>query len=138
MHPYLPLVLIIISNIFYHLSTKNTPNAANPWLSLSVSYAVSFFSVIFAYAASGNNLTKDLPQLSWTSIVLGFSLIGIELGYILLYRCGWKVNTGSLLVNAAVSLLLIFLGMMIYREMLSPRQVIGVIFCLLGTFMISK
>ena len=82
MHPYLPLVLIIISNIFYHLSTKNTPNAANPWLSLSVSYAVSFFSVIFAYAASGNNLTKDLPQLSWTSIVLGFSLIGIELGYI--------------------------------------------------------
>ncbi len=138
MHPYLPLVLIIISNIFYHLSTKNTPNAANPWLSLSVSYAVSFFSVIFAYAASGNSLTKDLPQLSWTSIVLGFSLIGIELGYILLYRYGWKVNTGSLLVNAAVSLLLIFLGMMIYREMLSPKQVIGVIFCLLGTFMISK
>ena len=138
MHPYLPLVLIIISNIFYHLSTKNTPNAANPWLSLSVSYAVSFFGVLFAYAASGNNLIKDLPQLSWSSIVLGFSLIGIELGYILLYRYGWKVNTGSLLVNAAVSLLLIFLGMMIYREMLSPRQVIGVIFCLLGTFMISK
>ena len=83
-------------------------------------------------------LKRGLPQLSWSSIVLGFSLIGIELGYILLYRYGWKVNTGSLLVNAAVSLLLIFLGMMVYREMLSPRQVIGVIFCLLGTFMISK
>jgi len=37
---YLPLLLVIISNVFYHNIAKNSPGNANVYLSLAVSYTI--------------------------------------------------------------------------------------------------
>lgn len=138
MRYYFPLILIIISNIFYHNATKKMPEDANVCLSLAATYAVSFVGVLFTYIITGNNLAKDIHNINWTSFVLGISLIGVEFGYILMYRFGWKMNTGSLLANVCVSLFLILIGGLLYKEIINLKQIIGIVFCLIGIFLVSR
>jgi len=135
---YFPLILIIISNIFYHNATKKMPEDANVCLSLAATYAVSFVGVLFTYIITGNNLAKDIHNINWTSFVLGISLIGVEFGYILMYRFGWKMNTGSLLANVCVSLFLILIGGLFYKEIINLKQIVGIAFCLIGIFLVSR
>lgn len=138
MRYYFPLILIIISNIFYHNATKRMPEDANVCLSLAATYAVSFVGVFFTYIITGNNLAKDIHTINWTSLVLGISLIGVELGYVLMYRFGWKINTGSLLANVSVSLFLILIGGLFYKEIINVKQIVGIAFCLVGIFLVSR
>jgi uncharacterized membrane protein len=135
---YFPLILIIISNIVYHNATKKMPEDANVCLSLAATYAVSFVGVLFTYIITGNNLAKDIHNINWTSFVLGISLIGVEFGYILMYRFGWKINIGSLLANVCVSLFLIWIGGLFYKEIINLKQIVGITFCLIGIFLVSR
>lgn len=138
MRYYFPLILIIISNIVYHNATKKMPEDANVCLSLAATYAVSFVGVLFTYIITGNNLAKDIHNINWTSFVLGISLIGVEFGYILMYRFGWKINIGSLLANVCVSLFLILIGGLFYKEIINLKQIVGIAFCLIGIFLVSR
>lgn len=138
MRYYFPLILIVISNIGYHIATKKIPEAANVCLSLAVTYAVSFAGVFFAYLITENNLSKDIHNVNWTSFVLGIALIGVEFGYVLMYRFGWKLNMGSLLANVGVSLLLILIGGLFYKEVINLKQSVGIGFCLIGIFLVSR
>lgn len=138
MRYYFPLILIVISNIVYHNVTKNIPENANACLSLAVTYAISFVGVFFAYIITGNNLVKDIHNINWTSIVLGISLIGVEFGYILMYRFGWRINTGSLLANVCASLCLILIGGLLYKEIINLKQIVGIVFCLIGIFLVNR
>jgi uncharacterized membrane protein len=114
------------------------PEDANVCLSLAATYAVSFVGVFFTYIITGNNLAKDIHNINWTSFVLGISLIGVEIGYILMYRFGWRMNTGSLLANVSVSLFLILIGGLFYKEIINLKQIVGIAFCLIGIFLVSR
>ena len=138
MRYYFPVLLIVISNIVYHNATKKMPEDANVFLSLAVTYAVSFAGVLFTYIITGNNLPQDMYTINWTSWVLGISLVGIEFGYVLLYRFGWQINIGSLFANVCVSLFLILIGGLFYKEILTLKQMAGIVFCLIGIFLVSK
>lgn len=114
------------------------PEDANVCLSLAATYAVSFVGVLFTYIITGNNLAKDIHTINWTSFVLEISLIGVEFGYVLMYRAGWKINTGSLLANVSVSLFLILIGGLFYKEIINVKQIVGIAFCLIGIFLVSR
>lgn len=138
MRYYFPLILIIISNIVYHNATKKMPEDANICLSLAVTYAISFSGVVFTYIVTGSDLAKDIHNINWTSFALGLSLIGVEFGYVLMYRFGWTINTGALLANVCVSLFLILIGGFFYREIINLKQMVGITFCLIGIFLVSR
>jgi len=38
---YLPIALIVISNVLYNICTKSTPQTANPFLSLFITYIIA-------------------------------------------------------------------------------------------------
>ncbi len=131
---WFPLALVVTANVGYHIVAKETNPAAPPFLALAVTYFVSFFLCAMAYLASDHSLSRDLPALNWTSPVWGLILVAIEFGYLLLYRAGWKVSTASLIANLSVAILLIGVGVLGYKEILLPKQVIGIILCLAGVF----
>ena len=111
---------------------KATPSAAPPFLALSVTYLVSFLLCAAAYVVTGPSLRQDLHTLNWASAAWGLTLVAVEFGYILLYRTGWKISTASLLANVSVALLLAGIGVLFYKDVLLPRQIIGIILCLAG------
>ena len=136
----MPIIIVICSNTLYHVCSKSTPRDANMFMSLIVTYLVATASSIAFYLFSVQNrgLVLDIKSLNWTSILLGIGVFGIELGFIKMYRTGWDISAASLLTNTAISILLIFIGLIFYREHLSSNQMIGIALCLAGLFFFNR
>lgn len=134
-----PILIIVISNILYNVCAKQTPNEINAFATLSVTYlvaaAVSFVS--FFISAKGKNIFAEFSKTNWTTFVLGVVIIGLELGYVLAYRNGWKMNTVSVTANIALAVALIFVAMIFYKESITIKQILGIGLCAGGLFLIS-
>jgi drug/metabolite transporter (DMT)-like permease len=134
---FAPILLIVASNIIYNIATKSTPGEANPFLSLTVTYMVGTFITFVAYwlSFSDNLLIK---KLNWTSFLLGFAIVGLEVGYIYLYRAGWNIGIGSLVANIILAIALIGIGVLFYKEQINFQQIIGLVLCIGGLILINK
>lgn len=137
---FLPILLVVFSNVFYNLSAKYTPQNASPFLSLTVTYltAAVLSFVAFLITGSPRQLTTELSKLNWSAAVLGLSIIGLEVGYIFIYRVGWKVSVGSLVANILLACILLIVGLLLFKEQISPRQIIGMVICAIGLVIITK
>ena len=137
---YLPIVLVIVSNVFYHIFQKMIPNNVNPMLSLIVTYitAALLSLIILPWCMKDTSLAAEVRKINWASFALGASIIGLELGFLLAYRVGWNISIGSLIANTAVSLLLIPIGILLFKETLSIPNIIGVLLCVSGLVLINK
>ena len=135
-----PVVLIVFSNVFYNLSAKFTPSHANTFLSLTVTYITAAVLSFVSFLVTGNakNPAVEFSKLNWTAFVLGITIIGLELGYILLYRAGWKIGVGSLVANITLACVLLVIGVFFFKEGISIKQSAGMVICVIGLIMITK
>lgn len=131
-----PFALTVLSNVLYHNIAKWTPISLNPMLGLGVTYLVSFVICVIGYYFSGGVIRQDIQALNWVSVAWGIVLVGIEVGYLLLYRAGWEISLAPLMVNVTGAVILIAIGVGLYNESLTMKQGIGIIFCLLGFFLV--
>jgi len=87
---------------------------------------------------TGEGFFQSFKGLNWTSIVLAIAIVGLELGYMLVYRAGWNISVGSLVANIIVALLLVPIGIMFYKEGFGLSKVLGSILCIIGLILINK
>ena len=134
------LVLAVVSTFGYHLVIKLTPGAVNPLVSLAVTYAT--VTVLFAAAAvlvpDGVPLRESLRQVNWTALALAATIVGLDLGFLLLYRSGFDLSLGQLVTQSVAALMLIIVGVAAFRERLSLANVAGIALCIVGLWLISR
>ncbi|MGI6562696.1 MAG: EamA family transporter [Clostridia bacterium] len=134
-----PLLLVIAANTFYHICSKSLPQNANPFISLFVTYTVgAILSLLIYFFGENPAIINDMKKLNWTSILLGLSIIGLEFGYIKVYRAGWNVSTGSLVANIGLAVVLVFVGVLLYKETITLNRLIGIVLCCVGIFFLNK
>lgn len=135
-----PIMLVVGSNVFYHICTKSIPENVQPFAALTVTYFVSMISaaLLYFFTSETRNLIMDWKNLNWTSFVLGIAIVGLEVGFIQMYRVGWNISIGSLVANIALAVVLIIVGLLIYKENISVNQVIGIALCISGLIFINK
>ncbi len=75
---------------------------------------------------------------NWATIVLGIVITGLEVGFIFAYKAGWKVSTLATVSNAALAVILIFVGLIGYHEAINWNKVLGVAICLEGLYFINR
>ena len=63
--------------------------------------------------------------------------MGLELGFLLVYRSGWKVSIAALFSNALVTVLLIPVGMLIFKEQLDLKKALGIALASVGLWLIG-
>lgn len=136
---YLPIVLIVLSNVFYHICSKETSAAINPFASLTLTYAVGFLVslLLFWVTGKGSGLLAEYRHANWASFVFGLTIVGLEAGYIAMYKAGWNISTGSLIASVLLAIVLIVVGALIYREQITLRKLTGVLICLVGLYFIN-
>ena len=133
-----PVLLILGSNIAYNLMTKSTPAQVNPFASLTVTYLVAaVFSFILLLFSSSGHPMADFREVNWTGIVLGMAIVGLELGYICLYRAGWNFSVGSLVANVLLAACLLVIGLVVFKEAVGVKQMLGIAVCLCGLVLIN-
>jgi len=137
---YMWLVVVIAATVGYHVVLKLTPAGANPWLSLTVSYAIG--TVVFAgiYAANPGTapLRAALGELNWTAAGLVVAVVLLDLGFLMMYRGGFPVSLGQLTTQSAAALLLMLLGLAIFGEKLSGTNLAGIGLCIAGLWLINR
>lgn len=141
MNIYWPIILIVVSNVFYNVCSKSTPRDVNPFASLTVTYALgAFLSGILYYctAGGGGNLLQEYRRLNWSAFVLGIAVVGLEAGSIYMYKAGWNISTGQLVYSSALAVILIFIGYFFYHETISAAKAVGILICMVGLYFINR
>lgn len=135
----IPIVVIIISNVVYHVTTKNIPKEANSFLSLTITYLTGTIVVFTMYflTSKSNKILTDIHKLNWTSCVVGLAIIGVEMGFLYMYRLGWDISKGSLITSVSLAILLIIIGALFYKEHIGLFQIMGIAFCIVGLIFVN-
>lgn len=134
-----PILVVILSNTFYNVCMKSMPGDVNPFGALMVTYlgAAIISGLIFVYVVGPSNVGVEMSKLNWTSVVLALAIVGLEVGYVFVYRAGWTVSTASVVANIGLACVLIFVGYFLYQENVSFNQIVGIIVCMFGLVLIN-
>lgn len=135
-----PIALIVFSNIFYQIFAKSVPKQIDPMASLTVTYLVGAVcsAIMFFVMNRGGSLIAEYKKLNFAPLLLGLCIVGLEAGYIYAYKNGWSVSTAPLVQSAFLSVALIFVGALLYKESITATKVIGIAICLVGLYFINK
>ena len=137
---YFPLGLAVGGMLFYHLGQKSIPKTINPFYATMIAYAVGIVVCgVCALTLDGNrSLVTSLKDTNWAVLIVGAAAACIELGFLLAYRVGWKLGVAAVATNVAVTLLLVPIGIIVFKDHLSPRNILGLIFCVLGLVLVVR
>ena len=137
---YLPLGLAIGGMLFYHLAQKSIPKEINPFYAMIIAYAAGIVVLtICALTLSGNrSFISSIRESNWAVIVVGVAAACIELGFLLAYRSGWRISVAAVATNVAVTLMLVPIGLVVFKDHLSLRNVLGLMFCVLGLILVVR
>ena len=132
-----PMLIVITANTFYNVCAKSTPQGVNSFASLTITYLIAAALIMFFVTSEQKNIWQEFSKANWTSAVLGIAVLALEFGYICIYRAGWKVSTASIIANIALACVLVFVGMLLYKETITLRQIIGMLVCAAGLYLIG-
>lgn len=134
------LTLAILCTVGYHLVLKLTPAGANPLLSLMVTYALVTvaFGVALLLAPGGFEWRHELRQLNWTALALALVIVGLDVAFMMTYRGGFAVSMGALVTQSAAALILLAVGVGVFREKLTAANAAGLVLCLVGLWLVNR
>jgi drug/metabolite transporter (DMT)-like permease len=136
---YVSMGLVIISIVFYQLFQKSISTTVDPIVSLILTYGIaiilSFILLIF-FPPQGSVL-ESFKKANAASYLLGLAVVGIELGYLLVYRNGWKFSFSSAFSSSVALIILVIIGTIFFKEHISLTKITGLLFCLLGIALLS-
>ena len=135
-----PILIIVGANTLYNISAKSTPGEINSFAFLALSYVIAAVCslIMFFVTAENKNIFTEITKTNWSSFALGIAIVALEFGYICVYRAGWKVSIASLVANISLACVLLGVGFLLYKEVLSVRQIIGMGVCAAGLILIAK
>ena|SRR5437660_6008980 len=137
---YLPFALTIIGMLFYHISQKSVPRDLNPFLVTIMAYLVGIAACgvcALAYPTK-KTLVQSIKESNWAVFVLGLAAASIELGFLLAYRAGWRLSVAAVACNVAVTILLVPIGVFVFKDHLSMRNVLGLLLCIVGLALVAR
>lgn len=136
---YIPILLVILGYLLYHSSQKLVPMGVNAFFSLIVSYTVALILCIalFFLVPAREGMRESFKSLNWTSFAIGLAVVALEGGFLFAYRAGWNVSFTGLISNVAAALLLLPIGIFLFREQVSALNLLGVVLAITGIILIK-
>lgn len=134
-----PLGLVLLSNVFYQICAKEVPEKMNPFAALTITYLIStIVSVVMYFALNKEgNIIQEYQKTNWAPFVLGFVIVGLEVGWIYAYNAGWPVSVAQIVQASVLAVILIFVGYILYKEAITWNKIVGIIVCLAGLGLIN-
>ncbi len=84
-----------------------------------------------------SDVVGEISKINWVSVILALAIVGLEVGYVFVYRAGWTISTASVVANIGLACVLIVLGYFLYRENVSINQIVGIVVCMFGLVLIN-
>jgi uncharacterized membrane protein len=116
------------------------PRETNPFFVIVIAYVVGIvLCVAFAFTyPERKSLIDTFKASNWAVITLGAAAALIELGFLLAYRTGWRISIAAVASNAAAAVVLVPIGLIVFKDQLSLRNLIGLVLCIVGLALIVR
>jgi drug/metabolite transporter (DMT)-like permease len=136
---FLPIGLTVISNVIYHIILKVTSNTINPLLGLTATYLASAATclVLLPIFPVPPDITKAIKSIPWPFLILGIVIAFLELGFSLAYKVGWNISLAGIVSSTCVGLLLIPVGIFLFREHPTGVNLLGILLCIFGLILVN-
>ena len=136
---YISALIAIVGAIGYQFLVKQLPASINPLISNLGIYAgvIVLCIVLLPFFPPEGGVMAQIRQLSWLHIGLAFSVLFIEIGFLLMYRAGWNLSTGNIMTGVVINLSLVNIGLLAFNEKLNTINFVGVILCIIGVTLIN-
>lgn len=138
---YFILILVsAISNTSFHSLTKSLPKMDHPFASLTVSFFIgsAMCVLLLLLTKGGQSVSEAFCSLNWISAFIGVLLFGIETSLYYLYRGGSPISSTALVISVVQTIFNLLLASLLLREDLKPVNIIGIVMCLAGTFLVVQ
>lgn len=136
---FLPITLAVVANVFYHVASKSIPAEQNAFMGLVVNYATALVaSVALFWLTPHEKFLTELVRSNWACILMGLSITGVEVGFVMIYRAGGELSTVSLIVNILLALAMLVVGGIFYHEAITVKKIFGAVLCLIGVALLSQ
>ena len=137
---YWPIGMLVISNVFYHITAKSLPAQVDSFFSMTITYLVgaAVSLALFFTIGNGEPVSQQLAGINWAPFVLGLAVVGLEVGAIFMYKAGWEVSVGNIVQAIFVAIALLAVGVLVYKEALTTTKIAGIAACLVGIFLLNK
>lgn len=134
------MLLAILATIVYHLFTRSIPAGVHPLVSIIITYltAILICLALLPFFPLDASLGESLRRVNWASFAVGLAIVGIEMGFLLAYRAGWNISLAALIANVAVTVVLLPVGLLAFKERISLVQVIGMVLCIAGLVLVNR
>ena len=137
---FLFLFVAAMGNFFYHIGQKTLPQTGNPMAILMVVYLIAFVcsGVMMPFFNGYEPTSWVKTAMTWQVWLVALGVILIETGFLLAYRVGGSVQWSGVAVNGTAALLLIPVGMVLFKEQLSMERILGIIVTIGGLYLLAK
>lgn len=135
-----PAILLVTCNVLYHISQKSIPVELNPIISATVSLLIALVIsiIILPIFITSHEMHSSIRNFNWANLLSGISASGVIISHVLYYRSGWSLSTGTLFSYVTVCIILIPIGIFIFREKMNFYNIIGIIISFIGLYLITK
>ena len=137
---FLSITLVVVACVAYQLAQRSMSAAANPFAMVALVYALGILACFALAPLAGRPIGIADVQLlrDWPPWLLGASVVGIEIGYLLVYRAGWSLGASVGITYTLTIVTLAVIGAVFFAEQASPRRVAGLLFALAGLWMLIE
>lgn len=135
----LPFLLASGGLASLHLLLKLTPAGANPGATLAIAYVVASLTCLCAFPllTPGTSLREGMATVPWHALAMGVAIACCEIGILFAYRSGWPVGSTGVSVSAAMTLILLPIGVMAFGDALSVARVAGIAMTVGGLYLLA-
>lgn len=137
---YLPVLIVVAANVTYDISSKSIPEEINAFASVTITYTVLaiFNFTVFQALKPAGSILSEFGYVNWAVLFFALTSVGLESGYIFLYRAGWNISLGGMVCNILLAINMVLIGYFFFKEAISVRQVIGILCCVAGLLFINR
>jgi uncharacterized membrane protein len=135
------LAAVLGSNVVYHVALKSMPRGVDPFLATATAYVVALVTTLLVWVSRGGKpaaIGASVREMNWTNLIVGVAIVGVELGFLLVYRAGGDVSKSSALTSTALAVLLALIGLTVFSERLSATQWGGLLLCGSGIVLLAR
>ena len=131
-------LIVVASIVLYQVGMKLVPHSFSPITVLLTFYSTALIcTLVAAQFLPADQPRFSMANFSWAAVVVGVAIVGIELGYLLMYRSDWHLAIAPLVTMGTATIILLPISLLVFHQPWSTRYLFGLLFCVCGLYLLA-
>ena len=134
------IALLVVAHTIYQISAKSVPDAMDPFAAVFFNYVVAAALAFCLWMVMGQDrsLTTQLSKMNWAPVTMAMAITAVEVASVFMYKVGWNISIGSTVANILTAIALAGVGVLIYKDVMTVNQLIGIGLCIAGLVVMNR